>query len=186
MATTERVATTRLTTQEDIVTRPGLRKVLAVSRIVIGFTFLWAFLDKLFGLNYTTAAENAWINGAGGLAIDRVKGLSFDLAVQGPGIVRIDNAEVDQLKVGISGAGSARLAGQAAKLTATVRGPSSFEAEGLSVKDAVIGAEGPSIVRAQVSNEARVDAMGLASVTLTGNPACTVNAKGSASVTGCK
>jgi len=63
MATTERVATTRPTTQEDLITRPGLRKLLAVSRIVIGFTFLWAFLDKLFGLNYTTAAENAWING---------------------------------------------------------------------------------------------------------------------------
>ena len=37
-------------TQESIVTRPGVRKVLAVARVVIGFTFLWAFLDKLFGL----------------------------------------------------------------------------------------------------------------------------------------
>ncbi|CAM3445041.1 DoxX family protein [Occultella aeris] len=50
-------------TEEDIVTRPGVRKVLAVSRIVIGFTFLWAFLDKLFGLNYSTPAENSWLNG---------------------------------------------------------------------------------------------------------------------------
>lgn len=130
--------------------------------------------------------KNAWINGAGGLAIYRVKGLSFDLAIQGPGVARIDQAMVDQLKVGISGAGSARLAGQAAKLTATVRGTSSFEAEGLTVKDAVIGAEGPSIVRTTVSNAAKVDAIGLAAVTLGGRPSCTVNARGSAVVSGCK
>jgi thiosulfate dehydrogenase (quinone) large subunit len=50
-------------TEEAIVTRPGVRKVLAVSRIVIGFTFLWAFLDKLFGLGFATPSERAWING---------------------------------------------------------------------------------------------------------------------------
>src|SRR5699024_8194571 len=29
----------------------------------IGFGFLWPFLDKLFGLNYSTTADAAWING---------------------------------------------------------------------------------------------------------------------------
>ena len=28
-----------------------------------GFEFLWAFLDKTFGLGYATPAERAWING---------------------------------------------------------------------------------------------------------------------------
>lgn len=50
-------------TQEDIVTSPALRKVLAVSRIIIGFGFLWPFLDKLFGLNYSTPAAGSWLNG---------------------------------------------------------------------------------------------------------------------------
>jgi hypothetical protein len=86
----------------------------------------------------------------------------------------------------LSGAGSARLAGRAASMTATVRGTSSLDAEGLSVKDAVIGAEGPAVVRATVTNAAKVDALGLAAVTLGGEPSCTVNAKGSASVTGCR
>jgi hypothetical protein len=130
--------------------------------------------------------SNAWINGAGALMIDRVKGLSFDLAIQGSGIARIDDAQVDQLKVGISGAGSARLAGRVGKLSTTVRGTSSFEGEGLTVKDAVIGAEGPAIVRTTVTNAAKVDATGLAAVTLGGRPSCTVTAKGSAVVTGCK
>jgi thiosulfate dehydrogenase (quinone) large subunit len=39
------------------------RYVLAVLRIVIGFTFLWAFVDKLFGLGYATPAARSWLNG---------------------------------------------------------------------------------------------------------------------------
>lgn len=50
-------------TQEDIVTSPALRKVLAAARIIIGFGFLWPFLDKLFGLHYATPAQGAWIAG---------------------------------------------------------------------------------------------------------------------------
>jgi len=37
--------------------------VWAVSRIVLGFIFLWAFLDKTFGLGYSTPAARAWVNG---------------------------------------------------------------------------------------------------------------------------
>lgn len=36
---------------------------LAATRIVLGFVFLWAFLDKTFGLGFATAAENAWVAG---------------------------------------------------------------------------------------------------------------------------
>lgn len=50
-------------TQESVVTSPLARKVLAVSRIIIGFFFLWPFLDKTFGLGFSTPAERAWING---------------------------------------------------------------------------------------------------------------------------
>lgn len=127
-----------------------------------------------------------YINGAGALDVDRIKGLSFEVSIQGSGVARIDQVDVDQMKVGVSGAGTTRLAGRAAKLTATVRGTSAFEGDGLRVADAVIGAEGPSTVRAQVTNSAKVDASGLVSVTLTGDPACTVKARGSASVSGCK
>ena len=38
-------------------------KFLAIVRVVTGFAFLWAFLDKTFGLGYATTAERAWING---------------------------------------------------------------------------------------------------------------------------
>jgi len=39
------------------------RYVFAGVRIALGWVFLWAFLDKLFGLGHETAAKNAWING---------------------------------------------------------------------------------------------------------------------------
>lgn len=39
------------------------RMLLGVLRILFGFYFLWAFLDKLFGLGKATPSENAWING---------------------------------------------------------------------------------------------------------------------------
>jgi thiosulfate dehydrogenase [quinone] large subunit len=38
-------------------------KVLAVLRIAMGLTFLWAFVDKTFGLSYATAPAQAWLNG---------------------------------------------------------------------------------------------------------------------------
>jgi thiosulfate dehydrogenase (quinone) large subunit len=38
-------------------------KFLAIVRVVVGFEFLWAFLDKTFGLGYATPAAKAWING---------------------------------------------------------------------------------------------------------------------------
>jgi thiosulfate dehydrogenase [quinone] large subunit len=46
-----------------IVTSVGGRRVLAVLRIATGFIFLWAFLDKTFGLGYSTLPVNAWIHG---------------------------------------------------------------------------------------------------------------------------
>jgi len=38
-------------------------KALAVLRIAAGFLFLWAFLDKTFGLHYSTPSAKAWIHG---------------------------------------------------------------------------------------------------------------------------
>jgi thiosulfate dehydrogenase (quinone) large subunit len=37
--------------------------VLATARVALGFVFLWAFLDKLFGLHYATGSGKGWIDG---------------------------------------------------------------------------------------------------------------------------
>jgi thiosulfate dehydrogenase [quinone] large subunit len=41
----------------------GAARFLAVFRVVLGFEFLWAFLDKTFGFGYATPSARAWING---------------------------------------------------------------------------------------------------------------------------
>ncbi|MGV9727850.1 hypothetical protein ACWDUE_10785 [Streptomyces albogriseolus] len=37
--------------------------VLASARVLMGFVFLWAFLDKTFGFGYATASGKGWIDG---------------------------------------------------------------------------------------------------------------------------
>jgi thiosulfate dehydrogenase [quinone] large subunit len=39
-------------------------KVLGILRIAMGFVFLWPFLDKMFGLGFSTTPENSWLAGA--------------------------------------------------------------------------------------------------------------------------
>jgi len=35
---------------------------MGLMRIALGFTFLWAFFDKLFGLGYATTPAKSWLN----------------------------------------------------------------------------------------------------------------------------
>ncbi len=37
--------------------------VFVLLRLVMGFIFLWAFLDKTFGLGFATTSAKAWIHG---------------------------------------------------------------------------------------------------------------------------
>lgn len=42
----------------------NIQKIIFLKlRFVMSFIFLWAFLDKLFGLGFATTSEKAWING---------------------------------------------------------------------------------------------------------------------------
>jgi thiosulfate dehydrogenase [quinone] large subunit len=56
-------------THPEVAEKPGplvsstASKALAVLRVATGFVFLWAFLDKTFGLHYSTQWSNAWLNG---------------------------------------------------------------------------------------------------------------------------
>ena len=129
--------------------------------------------------------SSAWLNGSGALSIDKVKGLTFDFLVEGSGAGEIGQANVDQLLVTVVGTATARLAGQAAKMTATVRGVSNLDAAGLSTKDATLNADGAATISANVSNSVSVYATGPATVRLSGAPSCTLRVSGSASVSGC-
>ena len=42
---------------------PAAQVAIALLRVALGFVFLWAFLDKFFGLGYATPADKGWIDG---------------------------------------------------------------------------------------------------------------------------
>jgi thiosulfate dehydrogenase (quinone) large subunit len=42
---------------------PPASHALGAARLILGLIFLWAFLDKLLGLRYTTPPERAWVEG---------------------------------------------------------------------------------------------------------------------------
>lgn len=48
---------------EETPRHKAYRFTLAVTRLSLGWVFLWAFLDKVFGLGRSTPAENAWLDG---------------------------------------------------------------------------------------------------------------------------
>jgi thiosulfate dehydrogenase [quinone] large subunit len=54
-------ASTSTTTAATAVTAREVS--IAGLRIGVGFAFLWAFLDKTFGLHYTARSKGAWIHG---------------------------------------------------------------------------------------------------------------------------
>jgi thiosulfate dehydrogenase [quinone] large subunit len=49
--------------EERDTTASGVRLLAAGLRLALGWTFLWAFLDKTFGLGHETAAADAWTEG---------------------------------------------------------------------------------------------------------------------------
>ncbi|TQS28219.1 hypothetical protein [Microbispora sp. KK1-11] len=101
-------------------TRP-VRYVWAAARIAIGWVFLWAFLDKLFGWGFATPAAKAWINGGSpttgflkGTADHTFGGLFNTLAGQ---------AWVDWLfMTGLAGIGAALILGVGMRIAAATGG----------------------------------------------------------------
>ncbi|MFD8566587.1 hypothetical protein [Streptomyces sp. NPDC059639] len=67
--TPERQATARAPrrhagSQDGIVVRSATaRGILAAARVLVGFYFLWAFLDKTFGFGRSTPSGQSWLNG---------------------------------------------------------------------------------------------------------------------------
>jgi thiosulfate dehydrogenase (quinone) large subunit len=118
-STTQSTSTTH-PTRTDLVP-PARAKafgyVTAVLRIALGWVFLWAFLDKLFGLGHGTESKAAWINGG-----SPTSGFLGN-ATSGPFASTYQNlagqAWADWLfMIGLAGIGTALIAGVAMRIAA--------------------------------------------------------------------
>ncbi len=93
----------------------AVRYLLAGLRLALGWVFLWAFLDKLFGLGFATKAENAWIDGGSptqGFLGNAVKGPFADFYSSFAGAAWADWL----FMIGLAGIGIALTAGVAMRI----------------------------------------------------------------------
>jgi thiosulfate dehydrogenase [quinone] large subunit len=69
------------------------RYLLAGIRVALGWVFLWAFLDKLFGLGHETTAAKSWLNGGsptkGFLGSSKGPFADFFHSIAGNGVVDV-------------------------------------------------------------------------------------------------
>ena len=182
----------------------GAGLTMAVSQLAGGWTkwgvprvsagvFLIAFLPVLVVAGWVLLAgqpDSNWFqrhvdSWSGSIAIDGVRGQTFQLSIDGSGSASVSNLSVDKLQTDLNGSGSATLSGTAADARIELDGPGEIDASGLSVKNGTIAAVGNAVVKATVTDTADVRAFGTASVEISGKPACTSRATGSATISGC-
>ena len=130
----------------------------------------------------THELRGAELSGPGSLAIDKARGLRFDLARIGSGRLNVGGIEADHLVVGMMGSGRISIAGKAKELTATIKGSGDFDAKALTAEGAKINAETAGTISVGVRRSANVTSLGQGETTILGNPACTIQALGSGGV----
>jgi thiosulfate dehydrogenase [quinone] large subunit len=94
-----------------------VRYVAAATRLSLGWIFLWAFLDKLFGLGHDTKSAQAWIHGGSptlGFLKFGAKGPFADFYHGVAGATWADWL----FMIGLAGIGIALMAGLAMRITA--------------------------------------------------------------------
>src|SRR5471030_2346937 len=93
--------------------RPYVRYLWVAIRLCMGWTFLWPFMDKMFGLGHDSTSAQAWINGGnpskGFLSGAIGPFASFYQSIAGAGLVNV------LFMVGLLGIGVALLLGVAMK-----------------------------------------------------------------------
>lgn len=126
----------------------------------------------------TGTLERLVLTGGGSISVSRMKGLRGEIVLGGNGDVSVAAVDVDQLNLGVAGAGRATLAGRAAVATVRVNGPGAVAAEGLRVRQARVSNDGPGNVALTADVTAKISASGSGDVTVVGKAACQVENRG--------
>ena len=125
----------------------------------------------------------AAIAGSGGIAVDRVKGESFDGSIAGSGDLRVQNVDVESLKLSIGGSGSVEAGqGRARNAHYSIAGSGGIETPAVRTDSAYVSIAGSGSVNGQATGNADVSIMGSGDVRLTGGARCNVSKMGSGEV----
>lgn len=118
------------------------------------------------------------LTGGGSVSINRMKGLRGEIVLGGNGDVSVAAVELDQLNLGVAGAGRATLAGRVGSATVRVNGPGAVEAQGLRARQAVVANDGPGSIALTAEVAVKLSASGSGDVTVSGKAACSVDNRG--------
>lgn len=124
--------------------------------------------------------------GSGRLQIDRMTGLSANLALAGPGQLKVADVRADRLDLLAGGSGTVTLAGSVKAGRIGTEGSVVLDASALQSEELVLVATGSSEVRAAARRSVNLTASGAATVTLQDPVACLQKVTGAATVSGCR
>ena len=130
----------------------------------------------------TRDLRGATVIGAGSLAIDRVRGLRFDLSLSGSGSLSVGSADADTMILASVGSGSIRVGGKAKQLRLTADGSGDFDGRAFVTEDAQIAASTSGAITVGAARTAKVAARGRGPVEILGSPACTLTGQAAAMV----
>ena len=134
----------------------------------------------------TPDVRSASLSGAGSLSVDRMAGLSVDVALLGSGKLSVDALTADRVNGAVRGSGALRLGGRTKSANLVAQGTASLQAGELVADELTLAAEGAGEVAVQARSRATIAAAGAVQVKVAGSPACMLKIAGSAEVTGCK
>jgi hypothetical protein len=130
-----------------------------------------------------TAASlrSASVVGGGSLTIDRMTGQRIDLSLAGAGSLSVGKIDADRLSGIMIGTGALTVGGTALDARFEVNGAGTLDAGKLVASALIVNAQGSGDGQFAARNTAEIVASGQGSITVTGDPTCTV--RGSAPVT---
>jgi hypothetical protein len=130
----------------------------------------------------TRLLNTATLEGTGGITITQMRGPRIALILQGPGALIVANIEADRLDVNAVGAGQLKLGGNAKQMFVGGRGSVSLMADTLTATDLDLTWQSAGNASVGAMRKAKIVSAGAGLVTITGTPACTVNAVGAGEV----
>ena len=124
----------------------------------------------------------AVLSSAGSVSIGSIDTSELKAAVAGAGSLSLGHVQAKALDADLAGAGQLRAAGKADTANVRLAGSGSFDNPEFTARNATIMSGGSGTIRANVTNEADIKALGSGIVVVTGGAKCTVNSTGSGGV----
>ena len=129
------------------------------------------------------ALRGASIAGSGDIAVNQVRGDSFDGGVAGSGSLKVDSVEVQQVQLSIGGSGEISIgSGKAKSSKIDIAGSGDIDARGLQSESAEVSIAGSGNVTANATGTADISIAGSGNVDLTGGAKCSIDRAGSGDV----